>query len=73
MALLTARTKMIQQEQTRDPNQSIHEITHRMVAYASKCSHSSVERACKLHKLANDAVAKNGTETHYGEDLVSFR
>ena len=38
---------MIGQELSRDPSQSIHEITGRMVAYASKCSHWSVERAGK--------------------------
>ena len=49
MTLLSARTKVIEQEQTRDPTLSIHEIAHRMVAYSSKCSHSSVERASKRY------------------------
>ena len=43
--LLSARTKMIAQEQSRDPKLTKHEITQRLVAYASKCSHSSAERA----------------------------
>lgn len=45
MTLLSARTKCIQHETSRDPALTQHEITARMVAYASKCSHSSVERA----------------------------
>ena len=45
MALLSARTKCIEHELSRDPTQTNHKIASRMVAYASKCSHSSVERA----------------------------
>ncbi|XP_076825167.1 aromatic-L-amino-acid decarboxylase-like [Clavelina lepadiformis] len=48
ITLLEARNKVIQEELSRDPKQSIHEITARMVAYASRYSHSSVERASKV-------------------------
>ncbi|XP_076800201.1 aromatic-L-amino-acid decarboxylase-like isoform X2 [Clavelina lepadiformis] len=48
MTLLAARSKVMQKELSRDPKQSIHEITSRMVAYASKCSHSCVERTSQV-------------------------
>ncbi|CAK8682671.1 unnamed protein product [Clavelina lepadiformis] len=48
ITLLAARNKVIREELSRDPKQSIHEITARMVAYASRYSHSSVERASKV-------------------------
>ncbi|XP_076824782.1 aromatic-L-amino-acid decarboxylase-like [Clavelina lepadiformis] len=48
ITMLAARNKVTQEERSRDPKQSIHEITARMVAYASKYSHSSVERASKV-------------------------
>ena len=48
---------MIGQELARDPNQSIHEITGRMVAYASQSSHSSVERAGEAYGVGRWVVA----------------
>ena len=70
VALLAARSRMVQKMKEKDPSIEESSILAKLVAYTSDQAHSSVERACLLGSVKCHMIKSDEKEQMRGDSLA---